>query len=776
MPDHQEIPGAAADAHSLAGVRATAVAQTELFVTEQANVRRWQLLIPATTLGRVRLGAMVLACISLTTQLGELQPTGSHVWDVLARLSLAGLAVGFLTTYVRGRTWVVDPIVLPLFVAVAGSALRDPIATIGLTMILLLVQALYGSLRSWAVRSFFGMLSLPAALIAAPTPIGALMDLGRSAQLIPQILLVTALTRAIYAALGRQEQAAAREALLAQAGNEMLAATQVATVHRIALDAGQRLATLSPGIALLVLTEDESGLRVEAAAGAGVEGLHAQVLPAAVLTDPAEVLSRIAPRILSWNVEQLATRSYRLVGGVRPVPEPVINAFRTLGTQVRLAEDSLRSHAELDRQANHDSLTHLPTRAKFFRELITAVDNGAPSSVAMLNIDLDDFKKVNDGYGHAAGDELLVQVARRIEEVGGNNGIAGRMGGDEFVLLLTGVADAAGTVKMAETLCDRLVEPMRLSEATVRVGASIGVAINELGTKASELTRRADIAMYSAKARGKNRVSLFTVEEHGEVARHRLLEDQLPYAIERDEIEVFYQPYLDLTTGKWAGVEALVQWGHPSMGPVNCRELLALAERTGELTAVTAFFLRRVAADIGNIPGGSKLQLGMNLSAHQLFDPQFAEAVLGTLAECKLAPSRLALEIVESEQIDDARARAQLDVLSASGVRIALDDFGTGYVSLASLRAFPIDQLKINGSFLTGAPETLDLMLSVGALLGTETLVQGVTTEEELERLRDTKATAVQGPLIAPIMPAAELAALLAEGTPAIYRNVVRHG
>ncbi|MFI5936379.1 putative bifunctional diguanylate cyclase/phosphodiesterase [Actinoplanes sp. NPDC051494] len=735
-------------------------------MTEQAGVWHWRDAIPASTLDRVRLGAVVLACISMIGQLGQLEPTGSATWDVAARVALAGLGIGFVTTYVRGRPWFLDPIVLPGAVALAGSALEDPIATIGLTMVLLMVQSLYGSFRSWAVRSLFGMLALPAALIAAPTPIGAMMDLGRSVQLIPQIVLVSVLTRAICTALRRQEVAAARDALVARAGNEVLAAADVTVVHRIARETARHLTDLTPDTAMVVLQRTDEGLLVVNSVGE-IADLAGRVLPDTALTDPAGVLATAAPRMRHWYVEELidASERYRVLGGVRRVPEPVIDAFRTLGTQVRLGEASLRSHAELDHQANHDSLTHLPTRAKFFRELIAAVDGDAPGTVALLTIDLDDFKQVNDVYGHAAGDELLLQVAERISAAGHSTGVAGRFGGDEFVLMLTGLTDAAEAERTAELLCTHLVQPMRLTAATVRVGASIGVALTEPGVTASELTRRADIAMYSAKARGKNRVEIFSPGEHGEVARHRTLEDQLPYAIERGEIGSFYQPYLNLGTGEWSGVEALVRWAHPTMGDVNCRELLALAERTGDLSSITAYFLRTVATETAGLPGGARLQIGMNLSAHQLFDPAFAETVLDTLAECGLEPSRLALEIVESEHIDDSRARHQLDRLAAGGVRIALDDFGTGYVSLASLRAFPIHQLKVDATFIAGDPASLDLVLSVGNLLGTETVVQGVTTPEQLDRLHRTTATAAQGPLLAPIMTAAALKDLLTGAT-----------
>jgi diguanylate cyclase (GGDEF)-like protein len=583
--------------------------------------------------------------------------------------------------------------------------------------------------------------------------------------LLPQALLVGALIWMIYNAVSRQERAAARDALLARSGAAMMAAADPEAVFAIATDASIELIENSQGaVVIIAMRDDDGALRIKSAPGLR-DDVRDRTLPDAVLERPLAELAALAPGIHGWEIDELIPgRRYRFLGAARGADLSVLDAFRTLSNQVVLAEANLRSHAELDHQANHDALTQLPTRAKFFRELIAAVDAGTPGSVALLNIDLDDFKQINDVYGHQSGDELLVEVAQRVQAAGGEHGLPGRLGGDEFVLLLTGLTDPTEAARTAELLCERLVEPMRLTKATVRVGASIGVALSEEGVRASELSRRADIAMYAAKARGKNRVEVFTAGEHGDVARHRLLEDQLPYALERGEIKVFYQPYVDLHTLDWSGVEALVYWEHPTMGGVSCRELLALAERTGDIAAVTAFFLRTVAREIGAMPGGDHLRIGINLSGRQLYDPRYADAVRDVLDECRIEPSRLYLEIVESEQMDDPRARARLEELASHGVRIALDDFGTGHVSLASLSGFPIHQLKVDATFLTGDPAALDLVLSVADLLGTETLVQGVADSSLFERLRATSAACAQGDHLAPIVTGAGLAELLSAG------------
>jgi predicted signal transduction protein with EAL and GGDEF domain len=309
---------------------------------------------------------------------------------------------------------------------------------------------------------------------------------------------------------------------------------------------------------------------------------------------------------------------------------------------------------------------------------------------------------------------------------------------------------------------------MRLSSVTVTVGASIGVAITEDGVRASELTRRADIAMYSAKARGKNRVETFSPDEHGEVARHRTLEDQLPHAIARGEIAVWFQPYLNLGTGEWLGVEALFQWRHPALGEVNCRELLALAERTGDLASVTAFVLRTVGEQIAALPGG--LQVGMNIGAHQLLDPRFTTTVLTSLAECGLPADRLTLEIIESEHMDDPVARDQLHRLSGHGVRIALDDFGTGYSSLSYLRRFPFNRIKIDRSFITDiaarpdAQAIVRTILMLAESLGMTTTAEGVETDDQRLLLLAIGCHEMQGFLFSRAVPADKAMQLMRDG------------
>jgi len=312
------------------------------------------------------------------------------------------------------------------------------------------------------------------------------------------------------------------------------------------------LTALSPGTVAAVLIRQGGSATVVASAGfatevGGIElpdaALAALVAPHASGTGahPAP-LSEHAPEVRYWRGAPLISKGtdrFLLIGGTTRVTDGLFDAFLTLSHQVALAEASCLSRVELHHQAHHDHLTALPTRALFFRRVAQAVDVGA-DKVALLNIDLDDFKKVNDVHGHSAGDELLVQIAARLREAGGPGSVPARFGGDEFALLLTDLTDPAEAVQIAERVCQRIIEPVHLSAAIVSVGASVGVAVADTGLTAGDLVRCADVAMYSAKARGKNRVALFTPQHQGEAAHHRMLEEHPGQATDRGEIVVGY--------------------------------------------------------------------------------------------------------------------------------------------------------------------------------------------------------------------------------------------
>ena len=486
--------------------------------------------LPRTNLGRARLVALVFALVAvagMAPMLGGV--TGSERWDHLAVAAQLLLGVLFVGSGVRQRTWAAEPVLGPLLCLAVSTALRDPLAVLGLLVPTIVIQSLYGSFAAWIVRLVCSVLVMPAALLLSPAPTrnGFGLDSSNLVGSLPQLILVGVMTRAIYAALRHQQETGRRERIVARAGARLLAAPDVRSVYGIAAEASAELIATAPGLGVLVVTRHGDTVRVVQSTGMPVDAGRA--LPATLLTDPGAVV----PGFGAWLLVRADAAPFDhgheggdggdqdegngrllLLAAPRSVPPTVADAFRSLGTQIMLAEANRASHAELDRRAHYDHLTGLPNRAKLHADLATATDREPAGTMALLAVDLDDFKQVNDTYGHGAGDELLVQVAGRLTAAAGNAGIAARFGGDEFALLLTGLSGPAEATLIAETLCARLIEPLKLTATTVTVGARIGVAVHEPGVRTTELTRRADLAMYSAKSHGKNRVRTFTADAH----------------------------------------------------------------------------------------------------------------------------------------------------------------------------------------------------------------------------------------------------------------------
>lgn len=731
--------------------------------------------IPASALAKARLITATFASVAIGAQVTQVGNVAhGRAWNGMSAAAMLIIVAIVIVTHRRGRALWLDPVVLPLLLVAAGSGLVDSVNTTGLCIGVLIAQSMYGSHRAWLIRAAGATVALPVAITLSPFALDRPIEWNSPTVLpiLPQLVLIATVIRAMCVALVRQEQSNARESVLAQTGGRLLAVTDITQARVIGAEAFADLAALSPGIVAAMFAVQGHSATVTASAGFST-GMTGTVLSAEALTDLAAagtsagnsgltVLSQHAPGVRHWRGTTLISKDsdrFLIAGGARRVADGVFDAFLNLSNQVALAEASCASNAELHHQAHHDHLTTLPTRALFFSQLVQAIDAGT-GTVGLLNIDLDDFKKVNDVYGHGAGDELLVEVATRLIDAGGPNSIAARFGGDEFSLLLTDVTDPDDAVRIAERICQRIIEPVRLSAATVSIGASIGAVTAGPGMTAGDLVRCADIAMYSAKARGKNRVEIFTFERHGDISHHRMLEEHLGEATARGEIVLLYQPLVDLRTGRCAGVEALAYWQHPTLGLVSPADLLPLAERTGQITALGTHILTgacRQMAEWVALWSAGDARIGVNVNARQVLEPGFARAVADILRESGLAADRLTLEVVESEHMDDENARAQLRAVAAMGVRIALDDFGTGYSSLASLRSFPIHQIKIDSSFLaSGDLATLKLVISVGELLGTETVVLGLTTAGDADELLPTNVVCGQGDLLGEPMPANE--------------------
>jgi diguanylate cyclase (GGDEF)-like protein/PAS domain S-box-containing protein len=447
---------------------------------------------------------------------------------------------------------------------------------------------------------------------------------------------------------------------------------------------------------------------------------------------------------------------------LRTVREPRADELAALVRARDLAALAIDRDArtkELGHLALHDTLTGLPNRALAQHRLERALERLAADAdgklVAVLFVDLDRFKLVNDGLGHDTGDELLVAVSRRLAAaVRGNDTIA-RLGGDEFVVLCEDLADEQQAVELAERAARAFDQPFALSRAELTVSASIGIAVtNRPSERASTLLQEADAAMYRAKSRGGARHELFDEAMHTQAVSRLLTERALRRALDRDELRVLFQPEFDLATGQRVAVEALLRWHHPSRGLIVPGDFLRVAEETGIIVPMGAWVLAH-ACDVARTlaaADGHPLTVSVNVSARQLQRPDFPELVTRTIRDAGIDPSTLCLEVAESALLDDLDTIGDaLRALNAGGVQLAIDDFGTGGSSLTYLRQFPFDELKIDHTFVAGVSRSaaddaiVAATIDMAHALGMVVTAEGVETEAQRARLVELGCDRAQG-------------------------------
>jgi diguanylate cyclase (GGDEF)-like protein/PAS domain S-box-containing protein len=428
-----------------------------------------------------------------------------------------------------------------------------------------------------------------------------------------------------------------------------------------------------------------------------------------------------------------------------------------------------RAAAEADYLARHDALTGLSNRADFGARLTGAIEDGRPGGqrLAICCIDLDLFKDVNDSYGHATGDRVLRMVAERLSETLGERDFAARIGGDEFAVVLDAGASPDAVEATAARLVEALSVPYAIDGIDVMIGASAGIAMFPVdGAGADELTKNADLALYQAKAEGRRRHRFFQKDLQRAALERRELEADLRGALAERQLEVHYQPLVDISGRRVTGFEALLRWRHPTRGMIAPNDFIPIAEANGLIVPIGEWVLRTACADAANWP--EEIAVAVNLSPIQFGAANLTQTVVSALAQSGLAPQRLELEITESTLLaDTAATAATLHALRRFGVRIALDDFGTGYSSLSHLRGFPFDKIKIDRSFVKDLSQRRDCTAIVTAIsslarsLGIATTAEGVETAEQLDFLRAQGCTQAQGFLFSPARPIADLAALL---------------
>jgi diguanylate cyclase (GGDEF)-like protein len=417
--------------------------------------------------------------------------------------------------------------------------------------------------------------------------------------------------------------------------------------------------------------------------------------------------------------------------------------------------------------AMYDALTDLPNRVLFHERLAQAHGDWckAHRPFSVLCLDLDDFKGVNDTLGHGVGDDLLKAVAKRLLANVPPGTTVARLGGDEFAILVHDFAD--GAVALAQGLVKLLKEPVRLAGQTVLAAASIGVAscTDEQGDP-DQLLRKADLALYTAKAQGRGRFSMFDPAMESHAQHRKWLERELRQAISGNEVSVFYQPIYDIAESKISGFEALSRWTHKQVGPISPGEFIPLAEEVGLMDSLGEYVLARACADAAAWPAPAKV--AVNISAVQISNPNFCEMVLSVLARTGLPSSRLELEITESVILgDDPEVLGKLHRLRSLGVRFSMDDFGTGYSSLSSLRSFPFDKIKLDQSFVRDALAREDcativrVVADLGRSLRMTTTAEGVEQIQQLASLKAAGYTEAQGYLFSPAVPNEQVGRML---------------
>ncbi|MDN4986616.1 EAL domain-containing protein [Bradyrhizobium arachidis] len=432
--------------------------------------------------------------------------------------------------------------------------------------------------------------------------------------------------------------------------------------------------------------------------------------------------------------------------------------------------ERIRADERIAHMAHYDALTDLPNRVLMRGHLerrVAELGHGKP--FAILYIDVDEFKGVNDSLGHEVGDELLRQVASRLRACVSGNDLVARLGGDEFAIVKAGTCDQAELSVLAERILASLRTPVDCKGQDITTDASIGIAIApDHGDNLEDLLKRADLAMYAAKTEGRGTFRIFVSEYDARARQRRQLELDLRQALARGEFEVHYQPLVDLSANIVSGCEALLRWRHPERGMVSPADFIPVAEDTGLIGEIGEWVLKQACTEAASWPGD--IHIAVNVSPVQFRSKTLALKVASALAESGLAPGRLELEITETVLIrDDEEALTILQQLRELGVRIALDDFGTGYSSLSYLHRFPFDKIKIDRSFISDIGEPADsspivqAVVHMAAARHMATTAEGVETEAQREVLRRLGCSQMQGWLFSPAVPAAKLKQLLSK-------------
>jgi diguanylate cyclase (GGDEF)-like protein len=462
----------------------------------------------------------------------------------------------------------------------------------------------------------------------------------------------------------------------------------------------------------------------------------------------------------------------------------LVIAWRRLRLQKRETAARLEAQAKLSQMAFQDALTGLPNRRGLLDHLSVTVSSppAAGNVHALIMLDLNGFKRINDVFGHGAGDQTLIVVGQRLLAAVRDGDMVARLGGDEFAIIATQLTGGESATSLGLRILDGLSQPISTGHAVHQIGAGIGICLLPFeGATADEALRRADVALYRAKAARKPALHFFDEGMDQQVRERNTLEYEFRLALDRHDIEPYFQPLVDLNTNAILGFEALARWTHASMGPIAPERFIAIAEDTGLISQLTDQLLRAACKAACNWPG--QIFLSFNISAAELRGAELAPRILAILAETGFSPRRLEIEITESALVRDMpAARDALTSLREAGVSLALDDFGTGYSSLYHLRNFKVDKIKIDRSFIHNMSTELESGEIVAALvglargLGLEVTAEGIENEAEEDRLIGLGCRQGQGFLFSAAVSAHDAAALCVNaGTETVVGTIATH-
>jgi len=504
-------------------------------------------------------------------------------------------------------------------------------------------------------------------------------------------------------------------------------------------------------------------------------------------SDEQEIIRTGRPLVNLEEKESKPDGSIRWLSTTKmPLRDTEGNIVGTFGVS-RDISDRKEFEAQLEQQAFFDSLTGLPNRALFMDRLRHLFQRALRSPgrllFAVLYLDVDRFKGVNDGLGHQAGDELLREIAARLERSVRPGDTLARLGGDEFTALLEDIKSEGDATRVADRIHKELSAPFTLQGQELFVTVSAGIALSSsMYERPEDMLRDADIAMYRAKADGRSRHQVFDVEMHQRAVSLLRLETDLRHAIERREFVAYYQPIVDLESGALRGFEALARWKHPTRGLVMPDVFIPVAEDTGLIGGIGAWMLDEACRQMRewqiNYPRNPALSISVNVSTRQLAHMAVAEHVERILAETGLDPATLTLEITESALMQNlAASGVVIKRLHDMAVRLHIDDFGTGYSSLSYLHNFPIHTLKVDRSFVSrmhenaGQSEIVRAIVSLAQSMGLEVTAEGVETQAQATALRELKCTNAQGYLFSRPVPSEQAERLIVDGFPITHKG-----